>query len=75
MIKRLKYEIFLTATVSSYFVLFYIFLKAYLSEAKTHLIAINTYGEAYIELIMFLFFFPFVIWEFVSYINSQKEKN
>lgn len=71
--ERLKREIFFTFTISSYVVLLYLFFTAYIHPSKTFTIAINTYGEANIELIMYIFSIPFVISEARKYVARLKE--
>jgi len=53
--------VFLMSGLTSYFVMFKTFLDAYLHYSKSTLVTINTFGEANLELGLFIVAFPFVL--------------
>ena len=72
--------VFLVSGLTSYLVMFITFLDAYLHYSKSTLVTINTYGEANLELGLFIVSLPFVLLgskDYLEYIieNIQLKEN
>jgi len=67
--------VFLVSGLTSYFVMFITFLDAYFNYSKSTLVTINTFGEANLELGLFIVAFPFVLLGTKDYLEYIIEKH
>jgi len=69
-IRRWMYLIGIPIILGNFFVMSYLFLKAYFHPLKMHNIKINVFGEANAEFILVIVSIPIVIYLLVDFLSN-----